>query len=108
MRMASERSIRRYRRWYGWLIRVHSARHRERFAQGMEQTFHDVCRERARAGTGVLTFVVGAFAETSVGIARDNMTHMTQRQRNILLIAAATASILLVPLVAMQFRDDVV
>src|SRR5262245_27133626 len=71
--MADVHEIARYRRWYRRLLRFHSRPYRERFAESMEQTFHDVCRERAEAGRGLLPFVLWAFVETSAGIVRENI-----------------------------------
>ena len=50
MAMADEHAIARYRHWYRKLLRFYSRPYRERFAEGMEQTFNDLCRERAGAG----------------------------------------------------------
>lgn len=99
--MASERSIRRYRGWYAQLLRLHSKAHRERFGDGMEQTFHDLCRERREEKKGVFGLVLWVFAETSVRIMKEN----TMRKGSILRVALGTALILLVPAVAMQFSD---
>jgi hypothetical protein len=71
--MANERTIARYRRWYRKLLRFYSRPYRERFAEGMEQTFNDLCRERAGAG-GLFRFVLWMFVETSAGIIRENAT----------------------------------
>jgi hypothetical protein len=72
--MANERSIARYRRWYRKLLRFYSTPYRERFAESMEQTFNDLCRDRANAGQGLFGFVLWMFAETSAGIIRENAT----------------------------------
>jgi len=37
----------RYRVWYARLLRLYPRAFRERFGEGMAQTFHDLCRERA-------------------------------------------------------------
>jgi hypothetical protein len=70
--MAENHAIDRYRRWYRELLRFYSKPHRERFAESMEQTFHDVCRERANDGHGLLGFVLWMFVETAAGILREN------------------------------------
>ncbi len=44
--------------------------------------------------------------KTSAGIVRENMASTTIQNKNILRIALATACILLVPLVAMQFSEE--
>jgi hypothetical protein len=71
--MAYEYSIRRYRNWYGKLLRFYPKPFRERFGEGMEQTFNDLCRERKEAGKGLFAFALWAFVETSAGIIRENI-----------------------------------
>ena len=96
--MADERTIARYRRWYRKLLRFYSRPYRERFTEGMEQTFNDICRERAAAGKGLLAYVLWMFVETSAGIIRENATIIMQN-KNILRVAIGTGLILLIPLV---------
>jgi hypothetical protein len=69
--MADEHAIARYRNWYRKLLRLYSKPYREQFAESMEQTFNDLCRERASAGDGMLSFVLWMFAETSAAIIRE-------------------------------------
>ena len=72
----------------------------------MEQTFNDHLRERAVEEKGLFGFALWMFVETSAGIIRENMTLIIMR-KNIIRIALVTACILLVPLVAMQFTEEV-
>ena len=72
--MVDEHAIARYRHWYRKLLRFYSRPYRERFAETMEQTFNDLCRERAGAGDGLFGFVLWTFAETSAAIIRENAT----------------------------------
>jgi hypothetical protein len=72
--MADEHAIARYRRLYRKLLRFHSRPYRDRFGESMEQTFNDLCRERASAGKGLLGFVLWMFVETSAGIIREKAT----------------------------------
>src|SRR5688500_18935538 len=72
--MADEHAIARYRHWYRQLLRCYSRPYRERFAESMEQTFNDLCRERTAAGKGLFAFVFWVFLETSAGIIRENAT----------------------------------
>lgn len=75
-----------------------------RFAEGMEQTFNDLCRERAEAGGGLVGFVFWVFAETSVGIIRENGRAIAmQNNKSIIRIALVTGCILLVPLLGNLF-----
>ena len=74
--MAADGTIRRYRRWYGRLLRLYPRPFRERFAEPMTQTFTDLARERADANRSLLGFVLGTFAETAPHIMRENMTQL--------------------------------
>jgi hypothetical protein len=104
--MADEHAIARYRRWYRKLLSFYSPPYRERFAESMEQTFNDLCRERTSAGKGLLGFVLWTFTETSAGIVRDNLRFNLMHNKNILRIAAVTGLILLIPAVGMQVSDE--
>ena len=72
--MASESFMRRYRNWYAKLLRLYPKPYRERFGEGMEQTFNDLCRERAKAKRGLFSFALWTFFETSAAIIRENAT----------------------------------
>jgi len=98
--MPDNHDITRYRHWYRRLLRLYSRPYRERFAESMEQTFNDLCRERAEAGRGVVGFVLWAFVDTSAGIIRENARSVMTQNKNIIRIAIVTALILLVPFVA--------
>jgi hypothetical protein len=104
MAMDIERAIARYRHWYRKLLRFYSRPYRERFGESMEQTFNDLCRERAEAGEGLFGFVLWVFVETSAGIIRENLRLIIMQYKTILRPALATAFILLLPFLAMQFH----
>ena len=106
MAMADEHAIARYRYWYRKLLSFYSRPYRERFAESIEQTFNDLCRERAEAGEGLFGFVLWVFLETSAAIIRENVGFIMM-QKNIIRIALGTGLILLIPLVAMQFTEEV-
>jgi hypothetical protein len=97
--MADENAISRYRNWYAKLLRLYPKPFRERFADGMEQTFNDLCRERAQAGKGLFAFALWTFCETFVGILRESSMH----NKNIIRIAIGTGCILLIPLMGNLF-----
>jgi len=108
--MSDDQTTARYRKLYARLLRLYPRAYRERFAEGMEQTFNDLCRERMRAGKGLVAFAAWVFGETFIGIAREHIFFVSlavMRNKNIFRIAIATALILLVPFVAMQFTDEV-
>jgi hypothetical protein len=101
--MASDRAIGRYRRWYARLLRLYPRRFRERFAEPMAQTFTDMARERTDANRGLHAFALGAFAEATAGIMRENMTQLMQT-RTVLRWVLITAAVLAVPALAMAFN----
>jgi hypothetical protein len=102
--MSDEHDIVRYRRWYRQLLGLYSKPYRERFGEGMEQTFHDLCRERAAAGAGLRGFVLWMFVETSAGILRDNGRSIVMKT-NIVRIALVVGLLLLIPLLGNMFVE---
>lgn len=105
--MGSERSIRRYRGWYAKLLLLYSKPFYQRFGQGMAQTFNDILRQRAEEERGLFGCALWMFLETFVGIFRENSKFIIMKNKNILRLAIATAVLLMVPLVAMQFTKEV-
>jgi hypothetical protein len=101
--MAPERQIRRYRRWYGRLLRLYPRTFRERFAEPMAQTFTDLARERTDANRGLVGFAARTFAETSGGIIRENLAQMTTQPLKYLRWIIVTAGVLAIPALAMAF-----
>ena len=91
---------RHYRTWYAMLLRLYPRRFRERFSEEMAQTFHDMCLERQNANRGLFGFVLWIFFETSVGVIRENATHMTELSKTMLRVALVALCLLMVPLVA--------
>jgi len=104
--MATNVAGRRYRSWYAMLLRLYPRPFRERFAEGMAQTFHDLCREHRDARRGLFGFTLWIFFETSVGIVRENTTHMSQLGKTMLRVALGALAVWMVPLVASQFVGD--
>lgn len=105
--MADDRTATRYRKLYARLLRLYPRPYRERFAESMEQTFNDLCRERAAAGEGLFGFVLGMFVETSAGIIRENITLMITRDATRLIVWAIVAALISMIPLAMQFTDEV-
>jgi hypothetical protein len=89
-----------YRACYAMLLRLYPRLFLDRFGEGMAQTFHDLCRERRNAGRRLFGFALWVFLETSLGIVRENITHMTRTQKTVLRVALAALGLLMVPLVA--------
>jgi hypothetical protein len=93
-------NIGRYRKWYSVLLRLYPSAFREQYSEGISQTFHDLCRERAETGRGLFWFALWMFLETSMGIVRENTIHMSQAGKMILRAALVALGLLMVPLVA--------
>ncbi len=55
-----------YRRLYASLVRLYPKKYRERYGEGMLQTFNDMCNERIRSRSreSVFLFILSTFAET--------------------------------------------
>jgi hypothetical protein len=107
MAKADENAIARYRNWYAKLLRLYPKAYRERFGEPMQQTFHDLCRERAEAEQGLLAFALWVFVETSAGIIRENATFMIMQNTKRLIVWAIVAALMLAIPLAMQFTDEV-
>ena len=73
----------------------------------MEQTFNDLCRDRVESEKGLLGFALWMFIETFTGVVREHVMISFRRNRNVVLILLGAGSVLLLPLVAMQFTGEV-
>jgi hypothetical protein len=104
--MATNVGGRRYQTWYAVLLRLYPRPFRERFGEGMAQTFRDLCRERKSARRALFGFAMWIFCETFVGIVKENTTHMPQLGKTMLRVALGALAVLMVPLVASQFVED--
>jgi hypothetical protein len=107
--MGPDRAIGRYRRWYAHLLRFYPRPFRERFGEPMAQTFTDLCRERTDRNRGLHAFALGAFAETSAQIMRENMTQLMQTNNLIRWgrWVLVTVALLAVPALLMAFNIGV-
>jgi hypothetical protein len=89
-----------YRRWYARLLRLYPRAYRDRFAEGMQQTFNDLLRERRDTGRSLFGFVLWMYVEASIGIARENMRGSRPMMKKLampmLIVLAATAVLLAV------------
>ncbi|MCC6394347.1 MAG: hypothetical protein IT167_27370 [Bryobacterales bacterium] len=104
--MAADLADRRYRTWYAKLPRLYPPPFRERFGEGMAQTFHDLCRERREARRGLFGFALWILCETLVGIVREHTFYMSQLGRTTLRVALGALAVWMAPLVASQFVED--
>jgi hypothetical protein len=103
--MAVNVAVRRYWTWYVMLLRLYPRPFRERFGEGMAQTFHDLCREHGDARWGLFGFAMWIFCETLMGIVRENITRMNQLGKTMLRVALVALGLLMVPLVASQIVE---
>lgn len=101
--MAPEPSLQRCRDWYARLLRLYPTQFRERFGEGMEQTFADSCQGRRTAGMGLFRFVIWVFAETFTSIIGEHITLLKRsamtddiRFLKIIKYAATSGALLLV------------
>jgi hypothetical protein len=74
--MTSEAFMRQCRKCYAKMLRFYPRAYHQQFGEGLEQTFNDLCRERVKAGRGLLSFVFWTFFETSAAIIRENSTNI--------------------------------
>jgi hypothetical protein len=89
-----------YRRWYARLLRLYPRAYRDRFAEGMEQTFNDLLRERRDTGRKLFGFVLWMYVETATGIARESVMVSRPMMKKLVMpmltVLAATAVLLAV------------
>lgn len=104
--MAANVAAPRYRAWYAMLLGLYPRSFRQRFGEGMAQTFHDLCRERAEAGRKLFGLVLWISCETLGGIAMENVVRMNQLGKSTLRVALGALALLMVPLVASRLVPD--
>ena len=90
---------------YAKLLRLYPKPYRERFGEGMEQTFNDLLRERVRTERGLFSIALWMFFETSAGIFRENVRFTTMPLTKIIRVLLVAAGLLIVPLTASFFVD---
>src|SRR5437764_2878742 len=100
--MAANAKGARYRKFYAMLLRLYPRPFRERFGEGIAQTFHDLCRERQEAQRRLLGFALLMYLDTLAGIVKENATQMTPMRKTTLRVALVALGLLMVPLVASQ------
>ena len=103
--MDSDRSLRRYRRWYAALLRLYPEPYRRRFGAEIELTFRDLLRERAARGKGLASQLGWLYADTFISILRENLTVTFMHSRPIIRAALLTMSLLLIPLWGNRFVE---
>src|SRR5437868_3134256 len=103
--MATDVAGLRYRTWYAMLLRLYPQPFRERFGEGMAQSFHDLCREHRDARRGLFGLALWIFFETLGGIVMENIIRMNQLGKTMLRVALGALTALMVPLVASRVVD---
>jgi hypothetical protein len=103
--MATDGAARRWRGFYAMLLRLYPQPFRDRFGEGMAQTFADLCRERRKEGRGLAGLAVWVFVETLAGVLRENGRRMTQMGQTVLRVALVALGLLMVPLVASRIVE---
>jgi hypothetical protein len=103
--MASD-SVQPYRIGYAKLLRLYPKPYRERFGEGMEQTFSDLLHEHAKEKQNLFLFTLWMYIDTSIGILREHLTStcMQPLTKRLIRWAMIVACILLIPLV-LTIRD---
>jgi len=89
------------------LLRLFPKSYRERFREPMAQTFHDLLRERANQGRGLIGFTLRIFVETFAAIITERVAVISLRNKNLVRIAVGTALFLGIPLVLTLQGDGV-
>src|SRR6185437_4761783 len=104
-RMDTNAVGRRYQRCYALLLRLYPRPFRERFGEGMAQTFGDLCREHADAGRGLFGFALWIYCETLIGVLMENTLRMAQLGKTLLRVALVSLGLLMVPAVASRLVE---
>lgn len=105
--MADKRLLQRYRQAYAALLRLYPRPFRERFGESMEQTFADLLADHVTRAESLFAFALWILFDTFTAVIREYRSMMMTQNRAIARIAGATLLLLLVPLIAMQFTDEV-
>lgn len=105
--MADDQTMNRYRKLYASLLRLYPKCFRDRFAEGMEQTFSDLCQERRAAGIGYRAFALGLYGETFAAMLRERAAADMPPRKKIFRVLLITLCILTVPMVGMRLSDEV-
>lgn len=100
-------SLKTYQKIYRTLLRLYPKQYRERYAEPMQQTFTDLLKERAEEKHGLFVAAMWMYADTSIQILRSNIRAASMQNKRLVRIVIAIITLLAIPLVAMQFTDEV-
>jgi hypothetical protein len=73
----------------------------------MAQTFTDLLRERAKENRGLTAFTLWLFTDTIIAAIKEGIMMTMAKNKDIYGMALVAALILLLPLIGMQFSDEV-
>ena len=88
--MASDSIVRRYRTVYGWLLRLLPHGFRNRYGEGMAQTFHDLCREKSDDVAGLHSVAVSMMGDTLVQISKERFREMRNMRKGVAAVFVVT------------------
>ena len=103
--MAADNACRRYQTCYAMMLRLYPRPFHGQFGEGMEQTFHDLCREHSDAGRRLFGFALWIFCETLGGIILENIMRLNYLGKTMLRAAMVALGLLMVPVVASQLVE---
>jgi uncharacterized membrane protein len=106
--MTSKQSISRYKQLYAQLLRLYPTSFYERFGEGMQQTFNDSLHHQAEHRKSVCAAALWMCVDTTLEIVKANLSNVTMNNKRMLRLVLVVVGLLMVPLVAMQFTEEVV
>ena len=104
--MQSKDATQRYRSSYRKLLRFYPKHYREQFAESMDQSFHDLLKERIDMNKRLAGFALWIFFETLIGILKDNVSNIRLQINRVIRLSITVAVLLAIPLVAMRFTNE--
>src|SRR5688572_15513319 len=114
--------IRRSERIYGFLLKFYPKSYRQEFGEEMKYVFSESLKDAytEKGEQGLISIWARTIIDTGKSLVtqhlenqkegdymKTNSTNIIMQNKNIFLIVLATAFILLIPLIAMQFTDEV-
>lgn len=96
----------RLRALYAQLLRLYPAPFRDRFGEGMRQSFQDLCLEETRTGRRLARLALWVFAETAIGIAKENTANMPPLAKTTLRVAIGALAAWMIPFIASRLISD--
>lgn len=92
----------RHRARFARLLRLYPQAYRDRFSAAMEQTFADQYTDRRASGRSIAPLVLGAYLDTTAGIAKERIVDAANRLAARPWLAALIGASAMLPLVALN------